>query len=252
LYKILANTLIFGKNLVFVPECHSTNTLLVDLAQKTNQPEGTLVITNKQTQGRGQRGNNWEADFGKNLTMSLLLRPSFLSIKDQFSLTCFVSLGVLDFLVERLSSSVKIKWPNDILVGEKKIAGILIENNLAGERLQQSVVGIGLNVNQTFFSIERATSMAIEMNREFGLPIELNYLLEKLERRYLQLRSGKALELKEEYLKNLYRIGEEHGFIANGKKLIGSIEGIDGEGKLKIKSNGADLYFGLKEIYFEK
>jgi BirA family transcriptional regulator, biotin operon repressor / biotin---[acetyl-CoA-carboxylase] ligase len=250
LYKILANTLFFGKNVVFVPECHSTNTLLLDLAQKTSQPEGTLVITNKQTQGRGQRGNGWEAEEGKNLTMSLLLRPTFLSIKDQFYLTIAVSLGVHDFLVDRLVGDVKIKWPNDVVVDEKKITGILIENSLAGERLQQSVVGIGLNLNQKVFSVGTATSMALETKKEFDLSAELNFLMESIEKRYLQLRSGKHKELKEDYLKNLFRIGEENTFVANSKNFIGTIEGVDEAGKLKVNSNGVVSYFGLKEISF--
>jgi BirA family transcriptional regulator, biotin operon repressor / biotin---[acetyl-CoA-carboxylase] ligase len=242
--------LFFGKNLVFVPECHSTNTLLIDLAQKTNQPEGTLVITNKQTQGRGQRGNGWETTEGKNLTLSLLLKPTFLSIKDQFYLTIAVSLGVHDFLVERLVGDVKIKWPNDVMVGEKKITGILIENNLAGEKLQQSVVGIGLNVNQKIFSVSTATSMALEAKKEFDLSVELNGLMEKLEKRYLQLRSGKTAELKEAYLRNLFRIDEEHTFTVNDRQLMGKIEGVDESGRLKINSNGQVAYFGLKEISF--
>jgi BirA family transcriptional regulator, biotin operon repressor / biotin---[acetyl-CoA-carboxylase] ligase len=250
LYKILASTLFLGKNVVFVPECHSTNTLLLDLAQKTNQPEGTLVITNKQTQGRGQRGNGWETEQGKNLTLSLLLKPNFLSIKDQFYLTIAVSLGVYDFLVERLSADVKIKWPNDVMVAEKKMVGILIENNLAGERLQQSVVGIGLNVNQKIFSVATATSMALQAKREFDLSAELNFLMERVEKRYLQLRSGKTAELKEAYLKNLYRIGEEHTFATHSQRLTGRIEGVDESGKLKVNTNGEVIYFGMKEISF--
>ncbi len=233
-----------------MPECHSTNTLLLDLAQKTSQPEGTLVITNKQTQGRGQRGSGWETEKGLNLTMSLLLKPTFLSIKDQFYLTMAVSLGVHDFLVDRLPGDVKIKWPNDVMVGEKKITGILIENNLAGEKLQQSVVGIGLNVNQKIFSVGTATSMALEAKRGFDLSVELNFLIEKVEKRYLQVRSGKANEMKAAYLKNLYRIGEEHEFLLNGQRLTGKIEGVDESGKLKINNNGSITYFGLKEISF--
>ncbi len=233
-----------------MPECHSTNTLLLDLAEKTSQPEGTLVITHKQTHGRGQRGNGWETEEGKNLTMSLLLKPIFLSIKDQFYLTIAVSMGVHDFLVERLVGDVKIKWPNDVMVGKKKIVGILIENSLAGEKLQQSVVGIGLNVNQQLFSVSTATSMALEAEKEFDLSAELNFLMESVEKRYLQLRAGKHKELKEDYLKNLFQIGEENTFVANSKNFNGTIEGVDESGKLRVNSNGVVSYFGLKEISF--
>jgi BirA family biotin operon repressor/biotin-[acetyl-CoA-carboxylase] ligase len=250
LYKILANTLFFGKNVVFVPECHSTNTLLLELSQKTNQPEGTIVITHSQTRGRGQRGNGWEAEPGMNLTFSLLLKPHFMLAKQQFDLTMAVSLGVFDFLSARIPGRVKIKWPNDLLIGDKKIAGILIENGLAGEQIQQSIVGIGLNVNQFLFSINTATSLKLETGLDFVNNDELNSLVEKLEGRYLQLRAGRRLELLNTYLRNLYRVGEEHPFLVNGQKMQGRIEGVDESGRLKIHTNGMDRFFGLKEISF--
>jgi BirA family biotin operon repressor/biotin-[acetyl-CoA-carboxylase] ligase len=252
LYKILANTLFFGKNVVYVPECHSTNSLLFDLAQKTSLPEGTLLITNSQTLGRGQRGNSWEAEPGMNLTFSLLLRPYFLRSQEQFYLTIAISLGIHDFLSSRLPGHLKIKWPNDLMVEEKKIAGILIENSLMGERIQQSVVGIGLNVNQNVFSHPSATSMVMETGMEHGLSIALNQLLEQLESRYLQLRSGNAVELKGEYLKNLFRIGETHEFVSSDERFTGRLKGIDAFGKLIVSVNQTERSFGLKEISFIK
>ncbi|MCX8491850.1 MAG: biotin--[acetyl-CoA-carboxylase] ligase [Cyclobacteriaceae bacterium] len=250
MYKILANTLFFGKNVVFVPECHSTSTLLVELSQKTNQPEGTIVITNSQTRGRGQRGNSWEAEPGKNLTFSLLLKPHFMLAKQQFDLTMAVSLGVFDYLIERIPTRVKIKWPNDLLIGEKKISGILIENGLVGEQIQQSIVGIGLNINQYLFSIDTATSLKLETGLDFINSDELSALLQKLETRYLQLRAEKVVDLRAAYLKNLYRIGEERLFLANDQQIRGRIEGVDESGRLKIHSDGIDQFFSLKEISF--
>ena len=250
MYKILANTLFFGKNVVFVPECHSTNSLLLDLTRKISQPEGTILITTQQSKGRGQLGSSWESESGKNLTLSLLLKPNFLAVKQQFYLTMAVSLGVCDFLTERLSGYVKIKWPNDILVNDRKVAGILIENTLTGEKLEQSVVGIGLNVNQTVFAATNATSMAIQSDNAYDLVTEFGFLAEKLEKRYLQLRSGRASEIKMDYLKNLYRIGEACSFVSNDRIFLGSIDGIEESGKLRIRSNGLLLFFGLKEIAF--
>lgn len=185
-----------------------------------------------------------------NLTFSLLLKPHFMLARQQFDLTMAISLGVFDFLSARIPGRVKIKWPNDLLIGEKKIVGILIENGLAGEQIQQSIVGIGLNINQFSFSIDTATSLKLETGLEFVNNDELNSLLEKLEGRYLQLRAGRRLELLTTYLKNLYRVGEEHSFLANGQKLQGRIEGVDESGRLKIHTNGIDRFFGLKEISF--
>ncbi len=250
MYKILANTLFLGKNVVFVPECHSTNTLLLELAQKTQQPEGTLVITQAQTKGRGQRGNGWEAEPGKNLTFSLLLKPNFLEAHAQFNLTIAVSLALTDFLSAHLPTRPLIKWPNDILVQSKKITGILIENTLAGENIQQSVVGIGLNVNQQQFSIPTATSIQLETGQSHDLDTLLSELVICVESRYLQLRSGKINELRADYLNNLFWINEEQQFVSNGHAFKGTIEGVDERGKLAVRDRDQVMYFGLKEISF--
>jgi len=250
LYKILANTLFLGKNVVFVPECHSTNTLLIDLVQKTQQPEGTLVITHAQTKGRGQRGNGWEAEPGKNLTFSILLRPQFLTVNAQFNLTIAVSLALVDFLKPRLSSQPLIKWPNDLLVNGQKICGILIENTLAGESIQQSVVGIGLNVNQEHFNISTATSLYLETGIEYDLSSELGDLISCLESRYLQLRASHMNELRQDYLNNLYWLNQEQNFVSNGRSFKGTIEGIDELGKLVVRDGDQKNYFGIKEISF--
>lgn len=250
MYKILANTLFLGKNVVFVPECHSTNTLLMELAQKTQQAEGTVVITQAQTQGRGQRGNGWEAEPGKNITFSILLKPHFLTALAQFNLTVAISLALTDFLKSRLTDKPSIKWPNDILVNGRKITGILIENTLAGENIQQSVVGIGLNVNQQRFTTPHATSMYLETGNEYDLSKELSDLVECVERRYLQLRSGRASDLRQEYLSNLYWIHQEQQFVSNGRMFKGTIEGVDAVGKLAVSDQGQINYFGIKEISF--
>jgi len=248
LYKIFANTLFTGRQLVFVPECHSTNSLASELASKSILSEGTVVITSNQTAGRGQRGNTWETVAGMNLTFSILLKPTFLSIKNQFNLTITTSLAVADFLKEQSVEEVKIKWPNDILAGKKKICGILIENTIQQETIHQSIVGIGLNVNQNNFNSPLATSLAIIASKASDLNEMLNSLLEKFEKRYLQLRSGKLAELKSEYLKNLFGFGEPQVFISNGKEFEGIIEGVDENGELKVSDNGIVSFFKLKDI----
>jgi BirA family biotin operon repressor/biotin-[acetyl-CoA-carboxylase] ligase len=248
LYKISANTLFAGQQLVFVPECHSTNSLASELATKNILSEGTVIITSNQTAGRGQRGNTWETAAGMNLTFSILIKPTFLSVKSQFYLTIITSLAVADLLKEQSVTEVKIKWPNDILAGKKKICGILIENTVQQETIQQSIVGIGLNINQNNFSSPLATSMAIAANKAFDLNEALNSLLEKFEKRYLQLRSGKQADLKSEYLENLFGFDETQTFISNGKEFLGTIEGIGENGELKVSHNKTTSSFKLKEI----
>lgn len=252
MYKIPANTLFIGQNQVFVPQCHSTNSLAAELLRNKDLAEGTVVITNHQTAGRGQRGNSWEAERGRNLTFSVLLNPSFLLAKDQFYLTIMVSLSLRAFLVSKLTSKVEIKWPNDILVNDKKICGILIENTLSGDKIQQCIIGIGLNVNQTSFSIASPTSMKLAADHEFDLGEVLNTLLEKLEGYYLQLRSGKTDLMKQEYLNHLYWRGEVHRFRSNDEEFNGVITYVEENGKLTMLRDGKEISFDMKEIGFVK
>jgi BirA family biotin operon repressor/biotin-[acetyl-CoA-carboxylase] ligase len=249
-YKISAKTLFTGQKLVFVPECQSTNTLLLDLASKSTLTEGTVVITSNQSAGRGQRGNTWQAVAGMNLTFSILFKPSFIAVKNQFTLTMVASLSVFDFLKEKNIADVKIKWPNDIIVGKKKICGMLIENSIQGETINQSVVGIGLNINQIDFPVSTATSLALITQNQFDLNEELNLLLEKIEKRYLQLRSGKQNDLKVEYLQNLLGMNQPRKFISNQQEFEGVIKTVSDLGELVIEVNGAERLFSLKEISF--
>src|ERR1043165_9220886 len=148
------STLFIGQNKVFLPETHSTNSYAIELLKNVNAIEGTVVYTHKQTQGKGQRGNSWIAEPQRNTTLSLILRPVFLNSKNTFYLSKITALALHDLLTEILDVGqfdIKIKWPNDILVNSKKIAGVLIENSILNEHLQWSVIGIGINVNQDNF-----------------------------------------------------------------------------------------------------
>ncbi len=250
MYKIFANTLFTGQRLVFVPECHSTNSLASELASQSILSEGTIIITSNQTVGRGQRGNTWETASGMNLTFSILLKPVFLSVKNQFYLTMSTSLAVVDFLKTQLVNEIKIKWPNDILVAEKKICGVLIENSIQREIIQQSIVGIGLNINQKNFTAATAISLAVVANKSFELNEALNSLLEHFEKRYLQLRARKFAEIKKEYLENLFGLGELRPFISNEKKVEGIIEDVNENGELVVSVNDERKKYSLKEISF--
>lgn len=251
MYKSPANTLFVGKNVVFVPECHSTNTLAAQLSQNSTVSEGTVVITENQTAGRGQRGNTWFAEPGQNLTLSVCLNPGFLTIKHQFFLNIIASLAVRDTLAEYLDiAAISIKWPNDVLVHGKKICGILIENQLTGSVIQSSIVGIGLNVNQSSFSLANATSMVSELKRPLVLQDVFNLLLSKLEARYLQLRQQKHGTQKTEYLQRLYRRGERHEFESDTGRFEGEIVGIDEDGRLAINVANEMKYFEVKQIRY--
>ncbi len=250
MYKILANTLFLAKNVVYVPECHSTSSLLLELSDKTNLPEGTVVITNHQTKGRGQRGNTWEAASGMNLTFSILLRPGFVSVPEQFIITQAISLALADYLRERGASPVKIKWPNDLLIGDKKVAGILIENAVAGTTIQQCVVGIGVNINQKVFDVRTATSLSLAVGQPFSLPDEWALLIEKVEQRYMQLKHSNKSTLQADYFQLLYQLGECAWFEVDAAPVSGTIQSVDANGRLLVAIGGETRSFGSKEIRF--
>jgi BirA family biotin operon repressor/biotin-[acetyl-CoA-carboxylase] ligase len=250
LYKIPANTLFMGKNLVFVPECPSTNTLALQISQQSAVNEGTLVITDHQTAGKGQRGNVWEAEAGRNLTFSLILKPAFLAVNKQFFLNIALCLALRDYLKEKTSDNIYIKWPNDILVHQKKISGVLIENQLRGSTIAQAVAGIGFNVNQRIFQTGLATSLSLVTRENYHLDEELPLMLAFIESRYLQLRGGNYGPLMREYLDGLFRRHEKHSFLSDGQTFEGTIQDLDEAGKLRILVGNEVKAFAVKEVQY--
>lgn len=251
MYKILANTLFIGKKLVFVPECHSTNSLALELSQNQDLPEGTIVITNHQSRGRGQQGNAWISEPGKNLTFSLVVKPTFLAIKDQFLLNMVVSLGIRDFVQSKLSQSIYVKWPNDILVVDRKICGILIENQIQGPGFTNSIIGIGLNINQKGFHQNGAVSLAMITHQSYELQKILEELCGGLEKWYMSLKQNGADRVKESYLNVLFGMNESRMFRTNGRQFTGVIKGVDHHGRLMIIENGDTHHFNTKEVQFD-
>jgi BirA family biotin operon repressor/biotin-[acetyl-CoA-carboxylase] ligase len=256
-------TLFIGKNCIEVQEIDSTNSYLAGLVQGSTHEkkenavfEGTVVVAKHQVQGRGQRGSSWESEPGRNLTLSILLQPSFLGLEEQFELNKAISLGVLEF-VQAVYSPFKgrasIKWPNDIYIGNKKVAGILIENLVNGNKLQQSIVGIGINVNQEKFSslLPNPTSLKLAAGKEFDLKECLEELCSCIEKRYLELRAGHTAGIDTDYLKNLYRIGEIANYNFKGETIQARISGVLKSGKLiLVKDNGERLECDFKEVGF--
>jgi BirA family transcriptional regulator, biotin operon repressor / biotin---[acetyl-CoA-carboxylase] ligase len=298
-------TIFLGKNCIEVEQTDSTNSYLARLLVLPPTPllgergvkgvfEGTVVIAKQQLQGRGQRGASWESEPNKNLTLSILLQPTFLRTEDQFQLNKAVSLGVAEFISSPLiplsprrggvrsgtllwgesgerGDVVSIKWPNDIYIGNKKIAGILIENSVSGNKLQQSIIGIGININQEKFSAElpNPTSLKLIRGKEFDLKECLEELCSCIERRYLQLRNPHSSpELRSQpslsarlsqgeggidadYLKNLYRFGEWANYKYKGDALKAKIIKVTKVGKLVLEiENGEKLECDFKELGF--
>ena len=246
-------TIFIGQYCIRLDNINSTNSYLAGLSSDKDLHEGTVVLTHNQEQGRGQRGTFWESEAGKNLTLSILLKPTFLRPDDQFSISKAIALGVADCVVNVLDMiSVKIKWPNDIYIGDKKVAGILIENSVSGNSIGHSIIGIGINVNQEKFSAElpNPTSFKLIAKKTFDLENCLEKLCSCIERRYLQLRSHPK-EIDSDYLKNLYRFDESSNYNYRGEKLKAKITGISKIGKLILeKENRGKFECDFKEVEF--
>jgi BirA family biotin operon repressor/biotin-[acetyl-CoA-carboxylase] ligase len=251
LHKVKPNTLFIGQNLVYLPNCHSTNTYLSDLVTSQQYlPEGTVIYTPEQTAGRGQRGNSWEAAPHQNLTFSLLLHPVFLAPMAQFALSMAVSLAVYDFLSDFLGDSLSIKWPNDLYYQHKKLGGVLIENVIRQNRIEQSIVGIGLNINQVKFSYTQADSLKNLTGYQYDLDKLLEKILKKLEERYLQLRRESLEVIKADYLSKILQFGERCTYQIDKGIIEGSIVDVDISGLLVVEVGQKTQYFAFKEITF--
>ncbi len=238
-------TLFIGKNSIFLPETESTNSYAIHLLKNVNLIEGSVVHTAHQTHGKGQRGNRWLAEPLSNLCASIVLKPTFLELKNQFFLYQITALACHDTLSELLAYrqyDIKIKWPNDILVDRKKIAGILIENNLQGTVINWSVAGIGINVNQDEFSgISTATSLKLLTGTDHSVHAVLDILCRHLEKYYLQLKSGKFESIRQAYLENLYGLSETLEFEVNDtiRKLY--VKGVSNSGLLNLLDEDGKL-----------
>lgn len=247
------NTLFIGKVYYHFDEIPSTNEYASHLLDTDNAIEGTLVVASAQTKGRGYAGNRWESEKEKNLLFSIVLKPTFLLARQQFYLNELITLGLFDALRPKLGSSLKIKWPNDVLYKDEKIAGILIENSLSGNFIQHSVIGIGLNINQSGFSkeIKNVCSLKMITKKEWDLNELLTSVCKSIETRYLQLKNNQLQTLQQDYMQSLFRADdEEYWYRKEKKKFKARIAGINPEGKLMLATNKGWNAYGFKEVEF--
>ncbi|MBO5875683.1 MAG: biotin--[acetyl-CoA-carboxylase] ligase [Alistipes sp.] len=225
-----------------------------DQARNPLYKEGDIVIAERQTAGRGQRGHTWESAEGENLTFSLILEPKFLPVNEQFLLSEVLALGLVDTLAE-YGIEARIKWTNDIYVGDKKIVGMLIENSLGGGCLARTIAGIGLNVNQAEFdpSLPNPTSMSLIRGEKFDREAILARLHNNIMSLYEVLRRGEKELLQSRYRSTMYRLGEKHPYaLADGTIFEGIIRGVQPSGELQIEhsSDGSLHEYLFKQVEF--
>lgn len=246
-------TLFVGQRIVKLQEIDSTNAYLRKLlSNSTPLLDGTVILAERQFAGRGQSNNVWESEAGKNLTFSIYLKTSFVAVNQQFELNKAISLGIIDTLIPLIGEDCKIKWPNDIYYHDKKIGGILIENVIKGYQLKESIVGIGLNVNQINFGElgDKATSISKILHRDYELNKLLAEICHHIEGRYLQLKGKKSAILEKDYLKNFYRLKKPHYFLIDHQIIKGEIKGTTQNGKLLLQTNNGLIDLDLKEVKF--
>lgn len=244
--------MIIGSNLLFFENLPSTNDHITRLLKNSYLPEGTIVYTNFQEAGRGYSGNRWESEDGKNLLISILLFPSFIEPINQFCLSMAVSLGICDFLT-RFIADCFVKWPNDIYVNNDKIAGILIENSVIQTKIEHTIAGIGLNINQEKFSdySPNPVSLSILTGKNYNLTSCLNQLASDLDKRYKQLIAGDLEQLQMEYEAKLYRMNKWNSFKDIGGIFTGRIISVGEYGRLIIERKNRTISdYAFKEVEF--
>jgi BirA family transcriptional regulator, biotin operon repressor / biotin---[acetyl-CoA-carboxylase] ligase len=232
-FKMIKQHDFSGHRLILTSEVESTNNYASNLLASEKVEEGTIILTFRQTKGRGHGKNVWESEDFKNLTFSLILFPRFLPASRQFLLSQVVSLGLFDFLSSE-TSEITIKWPNDLLINDKKTAGILIENSVSGPNLFSSIIGIGININQISFptQLPQATSLAISTGKEYPLEETLQIIVGEIMKWYFLLKDNQTDIIEKTYLKHLFRLGEKSIFRKENQVFKAQIIGIDKYGQL--------------------
>lgn len=245
--------LFVGQNLITLKEVASTNTFLKDaLSKSTPLLEGTVIMAEKQFAGRGQTSNTWHSEERKNLTFSILLNPYFLPVERQFELNKVICVALNDILLGYVGDAALIKWPNDIYIGTKKVAGILIENIINGSNIRHAIVGIGLNVNQTNFppSLKNVTSLKQGLQKDYDILTLLGEICSAVEARYLQLKAGHNEKITSEYIKRLYLLNKWSMFKTEKGLLPGKIIGVTASGQLEMMTKEGIILFNNKEVEF--
>lgn len=239
--------------IIRVDEVESTNLYLKETVREQHPEEGSLVIAEYQTGGRGQVGTSWFSPKGENLLFSLLIYPKDVAANEQFIISRIASLAVKNTL-DHFANDIRIKWPNDIYWKDQKIAGILIENDIQGRHIENSVIGIGINVNQQFFPPELPNPVSLrqitgsEQDREYILDLFMRefFLL------YREFQRGETEVIEDEYMLDLYRVNDYYWFEDGEGRFQAMIEDVLPSGHLILRTLESDEMrkYAFKEVAF--
>ncbi|SNB43951.1 putative biotin--(acetyl-CoA-carboxylase) ligase [Flavobacterium psychrophilum] len=214
----------------------STNDFLKGLSQKENLENYTVVTAKTQTKGKGQMGAKWDSETGKNLITSILTKETILNIHEIFNLNIVIAVSIIQVLKDIKIPNLNIKWPNDIMAENKKIAGILIENSIKENGKIESIVGIGLNINQTNFdNLPKASSLKNITHQDYDIDTLLEKIVTKIENNSNKLKNNDVDCFWNDYESYLFKKGKPTVFEdINKQRFMGIINGVNRRGQLEI------------------
>ncbi len=237
---------------VYIPQTDSTNNFVKNLAQLHTQSEFMVAYTGFQTSGRGQRGNSWESEQDKNLLFSLLCHPTFVKANRQFVLSQAISLSIKEAL-DTFAEGFSIKWPNDIYWKERKIGGILIENELNGRNLETAVIGVGINLNQRRFISDAPNPVSLWQitGNEYNAESLLERIIARFHKYYQQIKEGNADEINSSYRNALLRTEGYFRFRDEKGTFEARIHHVEPDGHLVLEDKEGRLRpYNFKEIVY--
>jgi BirA family biotin operon repressor/biotin-[acetyl-CoA-carboxylase] ligase len=237
--------------IIKVNATNSSNEFARELYRGNTAFEPVCVVAREQTKGRGQRGSGWISNAGENLTFSVLYPKIKVNVNHQFLMSATVSLAILKVLNKFNVPALKVKWPNDIMSARYKISGILIENILKNNEIAASIIGVGLNVNQTEFpGLPQASSLKLATGINFNLDELLKKITDEFEEKLTEIAAEAETSILEEYAKNMFRRDLVSTFqLPNGTYLTGIIRGVTKSGRLNLEiEDSVFKTFDLKEI----
>ena len=237
-----------GLGVFYTPETPSTNTLLWEMLRREPLVEGFVVYTDFQSAGKGQTGNTWEAEQGKNLLFSMLLYPQKIQTDELFLISQIVSLAIKQAL-DKYTNYIEVKWPNDIYWKDKKLAGILIENSFQANKIK-TVIGIGLNVNQKTFrsDVPNPVSLRQITGRSFNRKKLLKAISNNIQEIYRELNTD---FIRSEYSRIMYRRNGFHSYKTDIEEFKAKIVTVHPDGKLELETElGERKGFYFKEVQF--
>lgn len=238
--------------LIPIEEIDSTNNYLSELGEREPVEEFTVALADFQTAGKGQRGNSWEAEKGKNLLFSFVLYPTFLEARRQFVLSQIVSLSVKEELDE-WTTGISIKWPNDIYREDKKICGMLIENDLTGMYIARSISGIGININQEHFLSNAPNPVSLKQitGQEYDRYTILGNIMQRVKTYYAALQKGETAYIARRYEQALFRKEGMHRYRDSDGEFNARIVGVEADGHFILEDeNGRIRRYVFKEVQY--